>query len=126
MTPVEIIALIIVVIGVVKLITIMINPHAWLNFAGKLWASPTMLRIIALILGGVILYYLLAELTIVQVFASTAFATMLLWLGFAPYKKELFEMISHDREQNILRKNWLLTVVWLVLALWVLKDIFGL
>lgn len=124
MSSVEIIALALVAIGVIKLAVILVNPHAWFNMAKKITANTTVFRIAALALGAVVLYYLLTELTIVQIFASSAFMMALAWIGFSPYKKELMEFVNHHQD-GVLKKNWLLSVIWLALSFWVVKAIFG-
>ena len=125
MTAVETIALILVVVGLIKLVVLMINPSAWFGLAKGLTRNTAAFRLVALVLGAVILRYLLTELTIVQIFASSAFMATLMWIGFAPYKKELMEMMARNYGENALRKNWLLTIIWLAISLWVLKDIFA-
>lgn len=124
MTAVETIAFILVAVGLIKLIVLVIKPDAWFGFARRLTGNTAMFKVVALILSAVILYYLLMELTIVQIFASMAFVTMLMWVALAPFKNELMETVSRNHGQDVLKRNWLFTLIWVVLALWVLKEIF--
>ena len=68
MTPIEIIALIFVVFGLIKLLVIAVNPKAWAKVPQKMAAQPVLLTVVSLVLAGVVLYYLRAELSIVQIF----------------------------------------------------------
>ncbi len=125
MTPVEIIALIIVLLGVVKLVVLLTKPQAWMHGTKKLWHNSNIFTAVALVLMLVALRYLLEELTIVQIFAVFGFMMPLFWIGLAPFREEIFALAEKRvMGGNILKKNWLMSVIWLVLVVWVLKEIF--
>lgn len=125
MTPLEIIAFLLVLLGLIKLAVVSRNPKKWLTFWKKKYSNTTATNIVALVLAGVVLYYLLQELTIVQIMAVAAFIALVFLIGFLPYVKELFEMAEKMLKQdNTLKKSWLVILVWLLLSLWVLWEIF--
>lgn len=126
MTPLEIMALIIAVLGLVKLVMILIRPKAWSSVVQKVYANPTMITIGALIGVAVTLYYLLQELSIIQIFAAMLFFTFLFMLGIAPYSSLLQDIIQKLlRDRNAVRKSWVLIAIWAVLLIWVLYAIFA-
>src|SRR3990167_7598111 len=88
-TAVEWLALFIAVLSLVKISFILVKPNAWIGFASKLWRRPKSFGIISTLLSFVVLYFLLQEITIVQVFATLLFFSLLLVMGFTPYMKEL-------------------------------------
>jgi hypothetical protein len=69
----------------------------------------------------IILYYLLQELTIVQILAVTLFVSMLLLYGFLSIGDELLKLSSRLYKKygnNVLRKYWLYTLIWIVLMVY--------
>ncbi len=125
MDALEIIALLLVILFLVKLVVVSRNPRAWLRFWKKRYSHRAAATVVALVLAGVVLYYLLMELTIVQIMAVAAFMALLFLIGFLPYMKDMFELGDRwMKEGNILWRSWLIILIWLVLSLWVLWEIF--
>lgn len=73
MTPVEIMALCLALLVVIKFSVIAYNPNRWFHFAQKVYSNSAALTIASLFLAALTGYYLLQELTIVQVFAAILF-----------------------------------------------------
>lgn len=128
MTAIEIIALVFVAFSATKIAVLLIKPTAWYGGpAGKLWSNPIIAYPAITVMGAVVLWYLLAELTITQVLAAGIFGFLVFMLDLTPYTGKLFGLIQKDAESgtNILRKSWLGTLVWIVLMVWVLWEIFA-
>ena len=86
LSGVEIIAVIFAVIGLIKLLVIAVKKEAWHeNVVKPAIARPGFMRIVYAVLAVVVLYFLLQELTIVQIFAAMAFAGMLMGLMFTAF-----------------------------------------
>lgn len=128
MTAIEIIALVLVVLGVVKTLIILKSPQAWYYgpFA-KFWAKPSFGFATSIILGAIVLYYLLMELTIVQIVAGMTFGWLFLILVLTPYLKRLIDTLMEDRPTGMqfIGKHWFAFLLWAVLSVWVLIEIFG-
>src|SRR3989344_5872721 len=126
MSAIETIALVLVIVSVIKLFFLMVSPRSWFNAVGKLFLHPGIFTAIALILGAVVLKYLLVELTIVQIFAVMAFFAPLMWLTMSPYRKNLYDMATRELSSGgILKKNWFGVVIWILLVIWVLKELYA-
>ena len=124
MTPIEIMALIVAALLIIKLVVIFINPKHWAKVAETSFTKPTVTIVVSLIWSAVVLYFLLQELTIVHIFAVTLFIMPLFAMGFALYAKETTALMNKLlKQKNMLRRAWLVIVIWLVLALWVLYTI---
>lgn len=121
-TYIEWFALTIAVLGLIKIIVLFISPESWFNFAKKVWKKPNLVAIISLILSAVVLYYLLQSMTIVQIFAVMLLTSLLLAVGMAPFVND-FLKINKKRMKNKLKESWLYILIWLVLILWVLKEV---
>lgn len=81
---------------------------------------------IALLLAAVVLKYLLAELTIVQIFAVMSFMAFLMVIGVAFYAKETTTMINKLlKDRNVLKKGRLAITIWTVLMIWVLYELLA-
>lgn len=125
MTPIEIMALILIIVSVVKILVILAKPSAWTEVIKKVWANPFLTGFISFILAVVVLYYLLQELTIVQIFASMLFLALLAAIGIATYCKEVVGIAQKLlKDKNILKKSWLYLIIWIVLIIWVIKELF--
>ena len=126
-TPVEWIALILMVIVAIKLIVILVSPKAWFNSVAKpLWKNAGLMTLVSLVLAAVVLYYLLVELTIVQILAVMAFLALLAAVGVGTYKKEVLALADKLlKDKTIIRKSWLYILIWAVLILWGAGVLFG-
>ncbi len=126
LTPIEIIALILIVIGVIKMLVLFVKPVAWMNFAKKVYKRPPVVRIVSLILAAIVLWYLLTEITIVQIFAVMAFVALLFLIGLAP---DINSLMAKYRAQikrgRLWQENWLYTLIWIVLMVWALVVLFA-
>lgn len=125
LTPLEIMATIIIALAVIKIIVLLINPKSWFNFAKTVHSNPTVTSIAGLILAGVTLYYLLQEgVTIVHILAMMLFFMFLFMIGIAPYSKKLINWAAKKDMKVMFREMWLYTLIWIVLLVWGIKEIF--
>ena len=124
-TPIELIALILITISLIKIVTIAIKPMAWFDGVVKpLFGNPKVTQVVSFLLAALVLYYLLIELTIVQVLAVTFFMALLMLGGMVSFAKPFIDDAEKIyRGRHILRKYWLYTLIWVVLLLWGLKEI---
>jgi len=124
MTPVEILALLFVLLILVKLIVIAVKPEAWMNLSNKLF-DGTLTTVVALFLLVVVGFLLLQELTIVQLFASMAFFALLVLIGVVPFREEV-SAFAHKlyKGENLLKRTMISVVIWVALSLWVLYSLF--
>jgi hypothetical protein len=125
MTPIEIFALILAVLAVVKIIVLFANPKSWLSVVRAVYTRPVLTSITALILAALVLKYLLVELSIVQIFAVMLFLALLMVIGFAAYSKEMLELLEKILRDKNVEKAWLAIIVWLILVSWVLSTLFA-
>lgn len=110
---------------IVKLVFVAFNPKGWVNFAKGIYNSPAILVLVELILALVLFYYLLMELTIVQVFAALTLGALLTGLSFAIVGKETINMAGKlMKQKQTLKHFWLPILIWLALAIWTLAALF--
>ena len=123
--PVEIIALVLLVFAVIKIVILLIKPEAWMDFAKGIWKNKVVTKLVALILAAVVFYYLIQVLTIVQIFAVTAFVALLLAIGLAdPIKRIIPVYEKQIKDGTLWKDNWLYTLIWLALMVWVVIELF--
>lgn len=124
LTSVEIMALIIALLAAIKILVILINPKAWGNVVNAVYGNPLVTTLIAFILAAVVLNYLLAEMSIVQIFAVMLFLSLLMTIGAAAYSKEMLKIVNNLlKNKKILKKAWFYILVWIVLIIWVILEI---
>ena len=124
-TPVEIIALLFIILGLVKFVVNVFSRKTWYAKVVKPLYARKMSSVILVILAFTVLYYLLQELTIVQIVASMAFTCLVIVLAFSFYWKELQPAV-----EKMYKKSWsfglmLYASVWLALMCWALLVMFA-
>ena len=124
MTPIETMALLVVLLGLIKLAVILSSPQKWMLVARAFYSRPKFTTAFSVALIAISLYLLLAELTIIQIFASMVFFMGLMLMGFSAYSKEMLALSQKMlKDKNSPKKAWLSIVVWLALSVWVLYGI---
>jgi len=114
------------VLVLVKLLFVLFKPKGWMDVSKQLYNSPAILALIELILAAIVFYYLLMELTIVQIMAGVVLGALLTGLSFASYGKEALAFGTKImKDKNMWKKAWLPAVIWLVLAVWALYALFA-
>jgi hypothetical protein len=125
MTPIEIMAFVVIGLSLIKLTVVLIKPEIWMRKVvipvyGHKISIP-----IFLALAGISLYYLLQELSIVQIMAVMFFFMFLFGLSFMMFAREFLpfvEGIYRDRA-NIWRKSWFVALIWLALIIWTISAL---
>jgi hypothetical protein len=116
---IDILAGLLILLAVVKLTLLSFNAPTWPAAAKALYARPTVTATISYLLAGVELYVLLQSgLTIVQILAVCLFVMLLLIPGLAPYMGEVLRGLEGKTFRQILRDQWLYTLVWMILLGW--------
>jgi len=93
------------------LIVLIISPKSWYGPANPIiqlvWNRVSAM-VLSLVLGGLVLFYLLAEISIVHIFASMVFAFLLVILIMAPDLRKIFDaLIRHlEKEKYLLACYW--------------------
>ena len=125
LTSIEIIAALFAVIALIKIVVIVINRRWWYkHVTNPIYGNPAVSGVIFAVLAIIILYFLLQELSIVQIFAVLAFAGILIALGFLPYWKIVGPALKKRHSQGFNGWQWLYIIIWFLLVLWVLYAIF--
>ena len=127
MTPIEIMATIFAVLILVKMITLLINPKAWMkSVANPLLNNVTPTMAIYLIFAIITGYYILQEMNIIQIAAVMLFTSLLFGLNLMPYAKEFLKMANKTLKtrKQMLKTWWLHFILWIGFALWVLYELF--
>jgi len=125
MNSLEILALIFVIAGLIKLLVLLIIPKSWTSFVKNLYKRPNLLLGVELILTVIVLYYLIQYLSIIQIIGGVILGALLTGMTFAAYGKELTPFITKlFNKGNLFRKAWLPMLIWLALIIWVLQALF--
>lgn len=124
-TPVEIIALIVIIASAIKMVMLVINPKGWMNMAKGIYSKPFIVRFVALVLAAIVLYYLLMEITIVQIIATTAFVALLVLIGLAAEVEPLIKKYEAlIKKGKLWKEYWFYALIWILLMVWALVELF--
>ena len=124
---IEIIALIVVLVTIIKLLVILVKPASWMKVVRPVYKTPALTMIVSLILAAVVLYYLLqGGITIVQIFAVMGLIALLAAITMSAYFKEVVAMADKMlKDKKIVKRAALSIIIWLVLAVWALYVLFA-
>ena len=128
-TPIEWMALLVIIFVGIKILVILAKPQAWNNsIVKKLWAKPSLMMFVSLILAGGSLYYLVdGGITIIQILAVMFFFMFLAAIGVAVYKKEVIALADKlMKDKKIIKRSWLYILIWVALLVWGAKELFAL
>jgi hypothetical protein len=125
-TPVEWVALILIVVSVVKMLFLLFNPKAWMNFVKGFYSLKSFAQLIALILAGIVLYYLIqGGITIVDILAVTTFIALLVIVGLVSEIDLLLKRYdSLVKQGKLWKRYWFYTLLWIILLIWGVREIF--
>ena len=117
----QITVLILAVVVVIKFLVLAIKPKSWFNLAKSIYGNPLIAGLVEVILGAVLLYYLLMQLTIVQIMAAVALGALLTALSFTIFGKDLIPWMAKiikDKKLLWSPRAWFVWLIWLVLIGW--------
>lgn len=121
----EILALILIAITVIKLIVFLISPQLWYRFVEKLYIKPQLVSVVALLLAALVLYFLVVSgVTIVEILAVCLFVVLLMAIGIAKYADKIIGWAKEQDIVFIVKELWLYTLVWILLLAWGIQQIF--
>jgi len=124
-TPIEIIALVLITVSVIKILILLVNPKSWMNFARMIYKNSRVTSVVALILAVVVLFYLIQELTIIQILAVTSFVALLFVIGLADRGNALIKMYEGQiKNKTLWKRNLFYTLIWIALLAWGIKVLF--
>jgi hypothetical protein len=122
---VEVIALIVALLIIVKLLVVSFSPKAWWNLAKSLYKANVALFVVELVLALVVFYFLLQQITLVQLMAAIGLGALLTGMTFAVYAKETIDWGTKIlRSKSLWARSWLPILIWLGLAVWTLVELF--
>ena len=123
----QITVLLLAILVVIKFLVLAIKPKAWLNFAKSIYSNPLIAGLVEVILAAVLFYYLLIQLSILQIMAAVTLGALLTALGFTIYGKEMLPFVGKLlRNKKVLwsPRAWFVWLIWLVLIGWAVYTIF--
>ncbi|MBI5803486.1 hypothetical protein HY448_02260 [Candidatus Pacearchaeota archaeon] len=126
LTPLEIISLIFVVFGFIKIFLLISKRNLSYNYFVKpLYKHRKTASVILLIAGGVVLYYLLQELNMIQIFAALVLFGIIITLGLIDVLPGMYSLSKKAYRKNFRRPIWFFIIVFLITAFFVLYKIFS-
>ena len=127
MSTIAILAVIFSLIIIVKVSIVFINPHGWFRVVHALFENTRILTIVYAVLSVIVGYYILRNLSIIQVSAVMLFTSLLIGLALIPFFGTILSLRQevYGSRLDILRKTWLSLLIWTAIALWTLYEVFA-
>ena len=122
MNPLEIISLIFAIAVIVKFVVFLAIPDLLLKLTTKIAKKTKLINVILVILILVVGYFVLSQLTIIQVIPALWLGSMMFALLFLQYPKKYVTWVKQLMKDK--NKIWFFWVIWLVIAAWVLYVLF--
>ena len=128
MTPIEWIAAVLAVWVFVKFVLMSVNPKGFVKWAEKAFMKPNNMKALSyveLILFFLFAYLILQEISIVQFFIAMMAGMFLVGHLMMHYPKVMGLYIKEFKgKKNPNAKIMFDWLIWLVLSVWVLKELF--
>ena len=125
LTPVEVIATVMIVLGLVKLLVVLASKKAWIqNVSRPVFKNRGIAGFIFSLLALVIFYYLIQELTIAQILATSLFIGLIYFLSLMHYSKDVLKMMKRVEKEHFSSGQIILIILWFVLLIWGALEIF--
>jgi hypothetical protein len=119
LNSIEILAAILIIIAIVKVVIMILNPHAWLNLIERMYSIPSVISVIGFLLSVLVLYFIInSGITIVEILAVCLFIALLMITGLANYADEVIVWIREQDIVNVVKQIWLYSAMWLFLIVW--------
>ncbi len=123
MSSLEILATIFAIIVLVKLIFLSLSARLWMKTVGAMLNYPVATTLIYLFLAGIVGYYVLSNIAIIQIAAVMLFTSLLGGIGLAPYSRVMLRLGEEILNEGV-SKAWLSMLIWTLVAIWVLYTVF--
>ena len=128
MTPIEWIAAVFAIWIFVKFVILSVNPKGYLNWAEKSFMKPGKIKVLSyveLILFFLFAYFLLQEISVVQFFIAMMAGMALMAHTMMHYPKVMMLYVKEFKgKKNPNAKIMVDWLIYLLLAAWVLKELF--
>jgi len=124
LTPIEIIAVVFAVLGLIKIGIIIINVKAWMPVTKTVYGNPKVVSPIVLGLAAIVFYYLIQSLTIVEIVAVMAFTSLIFAIGFLHVGKDLTKMTNKMVKNGLSSWMWGYMLLWSVAMAYVIYGVF--
>jgi len=125
MTPIEIIALITAILILVKMIVLYRNPKPLFKLGKKLVRHSDKAKWVYLILALVVGKFLIDALSIIEITAVLLFSSLLYGVSLMSYGKALRKFYKEIEKNHFLQKAWAPVLIYIIIAVWVLFELFG-
>ena len=121
----EILALILIAVTVIKFAIVIVSPQAWYNMVEKIYVVPELISIIGLFLSVTVLYYIIsAGISIVEILAVCLFVALLMLTGMANFSDEIIKWIRKQDIFDLVKRLWIYITVWVLLIIWGINALF--
>ncbi len=125
MNGIEVIALIIALVAIIKAVIFIFNKKALSGKVEKFMKNPGLLILILFVLAILVFGYVIDSITIVQMFAAMAFYALLTALTFAAYPSHISKFTKEILNEKTPLLVKLVIVVWVILSIWVIVEVLA-
>lgn len=125
MDTIVLFAWIMILFSLIKMLIILVNPDYWINFAKRFWKYPAMTGLISTLLAGLVLFYLLQDLSIVDIFAVMLFISLIFISTLSSIGNEYLEFSQKlAKKPGFWNKFWFAFIIWFALIIYCLIIIW--
>jgi hypothetical protein len=121
---IEILALIFAVVILFKVTLIIVSPKNWLKLVHTAHKEIGILFVAEIILAIVVFYFLLKELTFVQIMACLLLGDLLVIMAFTMHFHQIIPLTTKLLKEKRMHRSWIPILIWIALAIWVFVELF--
>ncbi|MBM3233391.1 hypothetical protein FJZ18_04465 [Candidatus Pacearchaeota archaeon] len=125
-TAVEVIASLIVILGLIKLVIVLFSKKTWYSKVVVLiYKNPKIAGFVYAIFTAVVFYYLILELTLVQIMAVMGFASLMFGMALLLYAKDILPAITKGVNKPLSFWRIVYILIWVLLFVLTGKELLG-
>ncbi|HLD97815.1 MAG TPA: hypothetical protein VI815_00655, partial [Candidatus Nanoarchaeia archaeon] len=96
----------------------------WLPVVRTVYSHSLVSSIILAILAIIVFYFLVQNISIVDIMAVATFISILFALSFLQFSNEILVLANKIYKNKLSPATWIYILIWLALMIWALYEIF--
>ncbi len=124
LSALEIISLVFVALALAKFVVALLNRQSWFTVSKLFYDNARESAATLIILGIILFFFLLEELTIAEIISVLALASIIVGLVMLQYPREFMHLAKKSLNKKMSLIDVIYISIWFVLLIWALIEIF--
>jgi hypothetical protein len=123
-STIDVLAIILIAIAVIKIIVFLYKPSIWFNIIENIYKAPLVVSVVGSICSVTTLYLLIKSgITIVEILAVSLFLMLLMITGCANYADQIVGWAKGQNIAFMIKRLWIYSLAWVLLIIWGILEL---